>query len=105
MNHFSKKQTQRRASVVLCALLLMVMVFSSLFIVFEHDHDCSGDDCPICVLLQQAEKNVTCLGEAESCGMANWILPQSVIVQAWILPSVRNALPLTLIHLKVRQNK
>ena len=105
MNRFSNKQTQHRATFVLCALLLSVMVFSSLFIVFEHDHDCSGDDCPICVMLQQAEKNVTCLGEAENGGMANWILPQAIIAQAWILPSVKIAIPLTLIHLKVRQNK
>ena len=105
MNHFCKKQTQRRTSVVLCALLLMVMVFSNLFIIFEHDHECSGDDCPICILLQQAEKNVTCLGEAEHGGIPYLFLTPASNVQTCILPFYRYALPLTLIYLKVQQNK
>lgn len=39
---------KRILTAVLAALVLVVMLSSSLFIIEHADHDCSGEDCPIC---------------------------------------------------------
>ena len=104
MKLFSNKHIQRRATILLCIALLAVMAFSSLFIVLEHEHDCSGADCPICFLLHQAEENLTCLGLAEH-SFCEWAVSPAQIIKEWILPCCQFTIPFTLVHLKVRQNK
>ena len=32
--------------------LLLVVLLSALFLVVEADHDCAGEDCPICAVMQ-----------------------------------------------------
>lgn len=39
---------KRILAAVLTALVLVVMLSSSLFIIEHADHDCTGEDCPIC---------------------------------------------------------
>ena len=39
---------RRVMSAVLAALVLVVLLSSSLFIIDHADHDCIGEDCPIC---------------------------------------------------------
>ena len=39
---------KRILTAVLAALVLAVMLSSSLFIIEHADHDCTGEDCPIC---------------------------------------------------------
>ncbi len=39
---------KRILAAVLAALVLAVMLSSSLFIIEHADHDCTGEDCPIC---------------------------------------------------------
>ena len=98
------RHTQRRATILLCMFLLAVMVFSSVFIILEHEHDCSGADCPICCLIHQAQDNLTCLGLGEnSVGKIDIIPAQNVRERASFI--IQRAVPLTLILLKVRQNK
>jgi hypothetical protein len=41
MRLFNDNQRQKHATALLCVLLLAVMTFSSVFILLEHDHDCS----------------------------------------------------------------
>ena len=42
------QKTLRRISAVTALLIALVFVMSALFVIFEADHDCSGDDCRIC---------------------------------------------------------
>ena len=65
MKFFSNQFYQRFATGFLCMMLLTLMLFSCLLIVAEHKHDCSGPECPICSLIDQAEATLTCLGTAE----------------------------------------
>lgn len=39
---------RRVMSAVLAALVLVILISSSLFIIEHADHDCTGEDCPIC---------------------------------------------------------
>ena len=42
------KKVYRGLALAAAILLLLAMLFSELFIICESDHDCIGDDCPIC---------------------------------------------------------
>ncbi len=37
--------------IALIAFFIVAFLFASLFSQIEHDHDCTGDDCPICAVL------------------------------------------------------
>ncbi len=43
-------------SVVLAFMLVFSLLFSTVYIAVESDHDCSGEDCPICFSLVQCEE-------------------------------------------------
>ena len=49
-------------ALVLCAVLLFSMLFSSIFISAEFHHDCTGEDCPICQMIALCENFVDQLG-------------------------------------------
>ncbi len=46
------------AAVMITALILFVLLFSSFYMAAEADHDCSGEDCPVCVVLLQCQQAV-----------------------------------------------
>lgn len=53
-----------RLRAVLTAVFIAFTVFSVFFVAAEAGHDCSGDDCPICFVIQVAEQNVKLLSLA-----------------------------------------
>lgn len=53
-----------RLRAVFAALFIAFTVFSVFFVAAEAGHDCSGDDCPICFVIQVAEQNVKLLSLA-----------------------------------------
>ena len=105
MRLFNDNQRQKHATALLCVLLLAVMTFSSVFILLEHDHDCSGADCPVCLAIHQAKKNMTCLGLGEGNMTASVPLQVPSFQQYRFYAAVSAAVPATLVFLKVRQNK
>ena len=104
MKIFSNNITQRFATALLCMVLLALMLFSGLLILIEHEHDCSGKECPVCALIDQAEATLTCLGVAEPISEA-WVEFSNEKPHAWIRPSAPTHSSFTLVQLKVRQNK
>lgn len=53
-----------RLRAVLAAVFIAFTVFSVFFAAAEAGHDCSGDDCPICFVIQVAAQNVKLLSLA-----------------------------------------
>ena len=51
------------ASAVIC-VLIFVLASSSFIVVNEADHECTGDGCPVCVLIQQCENTIKVFGTA-----------------------------------------
>ena len=50
---FRPNATNRRFLSALCGLYLLgTILFSSLFVIVEADHDCDGHDCPVCLQIQ-----------------------------------------------------
>ena len=47
---------------VLGIAMLVVVLFSAVFVAAETFHDCQGDECPVCEILQQCENNLNQLG-------------------------------------------
>ena len=40
--------TRRKVALILTIAFVFVMLFSQVFVIAEADHDCSGEDCPVC---------------------------------------------------------
>ncbi len=49
----TKKKRIAAGSIVI--LMLLIMLLSVFFIAVEAVHDCSGEDCPICICIEQCE--------------------------------------------------
>ena len=43
---------------ILGIMMLFVVMFSAFFLAAEVDHDCSGEDCPICACIEQCEQTL-----------------------------------------------
>ncbi len=48
-------KSRRILSLILAVLVLTILMFSSLYIALEADHECDGHDCPICLCIRQCE--------------------------------------------------
>jgi hypothetical protein len=55
---------KRTGALMLCIALALVLAVSTAFIVHEADHDCSGEDCPICRTIAVNIKLLSSLGLA-----------------------------------------
>ena len=55
--------TGRKIKAILaCVLLITISLVSLFYIETEINHNCTGEDCPICVSIQQAEQIVRTIG-------------------------------------------
>ncbi|WP_051206104.1 hypothetical protein [Butyrivibrio sp. FC2001] len=43
--------------------MLFVVLFSAVFVSVESFHDCDGESCPVCAMIQQCENNLSQLGD------------------------------------------
>ncbi len=46
----------RIAAGVMVLITLAAVLFSAFYIAAEADHDCSGEDCPVCACIRQCEQ-------------------------------------------------
>ena len=53
---------QKILASIICMAFVAAALFSMLFIIKEADHDCTGDNCPICACIHQAEQTLKQLG-------------------------------------------
>jgi len=83
-------------------LILCVMLFSTLFIAAEADHDCKGEDCPICACIQQCENSIRQIGNGSALQMAIVAPFVFIIVSAFFV--VFDLPQETLVLRKVRLN-
>ena len=57
-------KAKRIAAGVMSLALLLVILLSSLFLIAEADHDCAGEECPICAVMQTCVNVLRRFGEA-----------------------------------------
>ena len=53
-------QTNQRAG-KRALLMVVLLLFSSAYVLLEAGHDCTGEDCPICVVFLTLEANLRAL--------------------------------------------
>ena len=51
-------KSRKLTAILLASLMVLIFLFSLSFIVGEHEHECLGDTCEICEVIQVAEKNL-----------------------------------------------
>ena len=57
------KSLKKIAAALLTALLVLALLSSEAYIAAESDHDCSGEECQTCMILQQCEAGSRQIGD------------------------------------------
>ncbi len=52
MRNSSKSKALRIAAVTMGLMMLVLVAFSAFYIAAEADHDCTGEDCPVCLCIR-----------------------------------------------------
>ena len=90
------------AAGILTVVLLAVVLVSSFYIAEEADHDCEGEDCPICETIRQCEALL------HQVGLGIILVASTVVPTVWsVLTGSLRACDLpqeTLVSMKVRLN-
>lgn len=92
-----------RLRAVLAAVFIAFTVFSVFFVAAEAGHDCSGDDCPICFVIQVAEQNVKLLSLA-LCAAGVSLVRHCFALKLSFKNSYQTSFNNSLISLKTRLN-
>ena len=91
---------KRIISLVVAVAVFFVMLYSALYIAAEANHDCVGENCPICYQIsvcQNALKNLSLAVSAAAFAAAfTYTLCRSISSCAAVIPSY------TLVSLKVK---
>lgn len=94
-NDFTKK-----IAAFLAAAAAGVLVLSVAYVVREANHDCIGDDCPVCICIEQ------CLNNLRTLGTGVEVQAETFIVEKFSAPPILLyvclIVPVTLINCKVR---
>ena len=86
------------AALFLCAFVTC----SAFFISMELDHDCEGEDCPVCSVLLQCENSLHQMGNL-ACA-AGTVAVFLFLVLATVHPAADLLRKNSLVHLRVRLN-
>lgn len=93
---------QRTLAAMICVIVLLAVVSTSLLLIHELDHDCIGEDCAICICIDHAKHILKQLGAGKTESFAV-IFAASFILSA-ILPLSHLVPSGTLVSQKVRLN-
>lgn len=103
--HMRVRNDQKARRITACIMIVMVlfiMLFSECFIASHADHDCSGEDCPICACIHQCESMLRGFGST-LLGFVVLICPP-LCVLASIFLFARFCARITPVSQKVRMN-
>lgn len=90
----------RRLATLLAVVTASLVVLSVAYIVKEANHDCTGDDCPVCVKIEQCLNNFRTLGTGLETQAVTFVVERFLV--ALIFLYVCWLEPVTLTNQKVR---
>ena len=97
-----KRDMKRHIALLTAGVLLFLVLFAVFFEAFETEHECSGEDCPVCAFLIQCENMIrtagSCLSAAVCLCFAAMTAETAVSCHFYEIPAV------TLVTSKVRLN-
>lgn len=98
-----QKSRINRFRTAFAILFLAFTLYSIFFITHEAHHECSGEDCPICFMMQMAEQNLKLLRYVLFSASVSYLFFRALNNNLSIFcESVLN--PTTLISQKIRLN-
>ncbi len=56
------RRTRRFTAGIMGIMVLVVVLFSSVYLAHELNHECSGEDCPVCAVISQCENTLRQMG-------------------------------------------
>ena len=57
------RKLAEKSACILAAWMLLVVLFSAFFIAIEANHECTGEDCPVCVCMEYCENVLQKIGD------------------------------------------
>ncbi len=102
MRNSSTSKVLRITAGIMGLMMLFIVLFSSFYIAAEADHDCCGEDCPICACIHQCENTLRGIGDRAAVRFAV-VAPVILILfaAAFVIAAVSQD---TLVSRKVRLN-
>ena len=58
----------RTFAAITAIAMLLVILLAGIFIILEADHDCEGEDCPVCECMEQCQATLHQLGSITVTG-------------------------------------
>ena len=97
---YTKKQ--RSLALLICGVIFFITLFSISFIGHELNHNCTGEDCPVCACVHNAEQSLRQLGTGFSGEVSGAFL---ILLFLSFLPRALHFIPAdSLVIHKVRLN-
>ena len=93
------KKQFRTAAVILAVIIAFSIVISLSFITLEADHDCIGEDCPVCAAIAVCENILRTAASAFAVAVSALA---TRIILAYAVPAVVRTVRATPFTLKVR---
>lgn len=90
---------RKHIAVILTVLFAITIFFAHIFTVCEADHDCHGEDCPVCQLIQVAENFFKGMTAAEIIAVFAAVVFAAAVVSAVLS---KNFIFQTLVTLKIK---
>ena len=92
---------KRIAASIMGVIMLVAMLFPSLYVAVEADHECIGYDCPVCACIQQCRNTLNQIGAA----VVSAYISAPLVVFLLLLPDFfGGVVQETLVSKKVRLN-
>ena len=85
MPHLHIMKNKRLAAGIIAFLMLFIMLFSASFIAIEADHDCTGEECPICACIAQCENTLHQIGDGVAVQAAVIVPVVFMLILAFLL--------------------
>ena len=86
---------------VIAMTLFFIVLFATVYIAVEADHDCSGEDCEICMVIDQCCLILGNRSVGKNPHIASLIVFSSIIIACFCDQSIER---FTLVSAKVRLN-
>ena len=102
MNDHMENNRRRMTAGAIGFVVLVVVMFSSVYIAKESVHNCHGEDCPICACIQQCEDMLHQLGNG-LLGILIINIAFAIFITSGIFP-VLNLIYQTPVSRKIRLN-
>ena len=78
-------KARRITAGIMGLMMLAIVLFSAFFITFEADHDCCGEDCPVCSCIQYCENTLRCVVGRASMQLS-FIIPVILVLFIAFVP-------------------